>query len=178
MRGRMPKDGAVRRGLKDRSGADEPRRGVRMPADIEADLAKSEIWELIAPPVNNFCEQDVPTLRMLVQWHAVFQQACQEMAGEYGALNVLEKIGETEEGGVPLKRKHPAIAVMKTASTEIRALSDQLGLSPLARTRIGLMDAVATKTAADTAKMFQSIDAAYAKYLPAAEAEVVEVADV
>lgn len=36
-----------------------------------------------------------------------------------------------------------------------------LGLSPLARSRIGLMDATTVKTAADTASMFKSIDAAY-----------------
>ena len=36
-----------------------------------------------------------------------------------------------------------------------------LGLSPLARSRIGLMDAATVKTAADTAAMFRSIDAAY-----------------
>ena len=50
---------------------------------------------------------------------------------------------------------------MKEASAEIRALSDMLGLSPLARSRIGLMDAATVKTAADTASMFRTIDAAY-----------------
>ncbi|MEC4294036.1 P27 family phage terminase small subunit [Adlercreutzia shanghongiae] len=158
----------------------EERRGVSMPAEVAADLVQSEIWALIAPPVNNFTDADIPNLKLLVYWHALAAQVQQDMAGDYGTIRALEKIGEKggEDGEppVPITRKHPGVSVLKTCSTEIRALSDQLGLSPLARSRIGLMDAVTTKTAADTAAMFRSIDAAYAKLLP--EAEVVEVEDV
>ncbi len=68
----------------------------------------------------------------------------------------------TDGKAVPLVRKNPALQVLKEASAEIRALSDMLGLSPLARSRIGLMDATTVKTAADTAAMFRSIDDAYA----------------
>lgn len=182
MKGRKPQDGAIRRGLKDRYGLAEERRGVAMPPEVASDLVQSEIWSLIAPPVNNFTEADIPTLKLLVYWHALAAQVQQDMAGPYGTIRALEQIGEKEgedgEPGAPVTRKHPGVAVLKTCSTEIRALSDQLGLSPLARSRIGLMDAVTVKTAADTAAMFQSIDAAYAKYLPGGEAEVVEVEDV
>lgn len=169
MKGRKPQHDAVRRGLSDAYGLAETAgeaRGVTMPEDIAKDPVQSEIWAWVAPPVNNFTEQDVPTLRLLTYWHAVARQAEQAIHAEDGRLNIFDKIGvkpyKTPDGHeVPLVRKSPALTILKEASTEIRALSDMLGLSPLARSRIGLMDATKTKTAVDTAAMFRTIDAAY-----------------
>lgn len=180
MKGAKPKHDAIRRGVKDSYGlARKESAGVGMPEDIADDPVQSEIWAWVAPPVNSFTEQDVPNLRLLVYWHAVAAQAQQVMRSEDGVIGIFDKVGvkpfKTDDGReIPLVKKNPAIAVLKDASREIRQLSDQLGLSPLARSRIGLMDAAKTKTAADTAAMFKSIDAAYG--LP--EAEVVEVSDV
>ncbi len=168
MKGRKPQQGALRRGLSDAYGAvaESGASGVAMPPDIAADPVQSQIWAWIAPPANQFSEQDVPTLRLLTYWHAVAAQAEQAVHSEDGRINIFDKIGvkpyRTPDGKeVPLVRKNPALAVLKEASAEIRALSDMLGLSPLARSRIGLMDAATVKTAADTAAMFKSIDAAY-----------------
>lgn len=168
MKGRKPQQGAIRRGASDSYAlaAPEGRRGVAMPPDITADPVQSEIWAWIAPPVNGFTEQDMPNLRLLVYWHAVAAQAQQSLRSENGAVRIFDKIGvkpfKAADGrSIPLVRKNPALTVMKEASTEIRALSDMLGLSPLARSRIGLMDAATVKTAADTAAMFRTIDAAY-----------------
>ena len=166
MRGRMPKDNAIRRGVRDAYMQAEERHGVEMPPDILADPLQSEIWAWIAPPVNNFTEEDIPNIRLLVYWHAVAAQAQQAMQSEDGTLRIFDKIGvkpfKTPDGReVPLVRKNPALQIMKEASGEIRQLSEMLGLSPLARSRIGLMNATTVKTAADTAAMFKSIDAAY-----------------
>ena len=167
MKGAKPKHDAIRRGLSDSYGlAVQDSAGVVMPADIAEDPVQSEIWAWIAPPVNSFTEQDIPTLRLLTYWHAVAHQAEQAIHSENGKIAIFDKIGvkpfKTPDGReVPLVRKSPALTILKEASSEIRALSDMLGLSPLARSRIGLMDATATKTAADTAAMFRSIDAAY-----------------
>ena len=168
MKGAKPKHDAIRRGLSDSYGIarQEGSVGVAMPDDIAQDPVQSEIWAWIAPPANNFTEQDIPTLRLLTYWHAVAKQAEQVLHGDGGRVNIFDKIGvkpyKTPDGReVPLMRKNPAITILKEASTEIRALSDMLGLSPLARSRIGLMDAATVKTAADTAAMFKSIDAAY-----------------
>ena len=167
MKGAKPKHNAIRRGLSDSYGlAAQDSAGVVMPADIAEDPVQSEIWAWIAPPVNSFTEQDIPTLRLLTYWHAVAHQAEQAIHSEDGKIAIFDKIGvkpfKTPDGReVPLVRKSPALTILKEASSEIRALSDMLGLSPLARSRIGLMDAAATKTAADTAAMFRSIDAAY-----------------
>lgn len=167
MKGAKPKHNAIRRGLSDSYGlAVQDSAGVVMPADIAEDPVQSEIWAWLAPPVNSFTEQDIPTLRLLTYWHAVAHQAEQAIHSEDGKIAIFDKIGvkpfKTPDGReVPLVRKSPALTILKEASSEIRALSDMLGLSPLARSRIGLMDATATKTAADTAAMFRSIDAAY-----------------
>lgn len=168
MKGAKPKHDAIRRGLSDSYGlaVRDSSSGVLMPEDIAKDPVQSEIWAWIAPPVNSFTEQDIPTLRLLTYWHAVARQAEQAIHSEDGKIAIFDKIGvkpfKTADGReVPLVRKNPALTILKEASSEIRALSDMLGLSPLARSRIGLMDATATKTAADTAAMFRSIDAAY-----------------
>lgn len=182
MRGAKPKHNAIRRGLSDSYGlaVREGSSGVLMPQDIAEDPVQSEIWAWLAPPVNSFTEQDIPTLRLLTYWHAVAHQAEQAIHSEDGKIAIFDKIGvkpfKTPDGReVPLVRKSPALTILKEASSEIRALSDMLGLSPLARSRIGLMDATATKTAADTAAMFKSIDAAYE--LPESEVVIEDAED-
>lgn len=182
MKGAKPKHNAIRRGLSDSYGlaVREGSSGVLMPQDIAEDPVQSEIWAWLAPPVNSFTDQDIPTLRLLTYWHAVARQAEQAIHSEDGKIAIFDKIGvkpfKTADGReVPLVRKNPALTILKEASSEIRALSDMLGLSPLARSRIGLMDATATKTAADTAAMFKSIDAAYE--LPESEVVIEDAED-
>ena len=170
MRGRKPDANAVRRGVHDsyELATVTEHRGVVMPEDIAADPVRSEIWGWIAPPVNNFCEQDIPNLKLLVYWHAVAAQAQAVLTSPRGdgAIAIMERIGTKpfsmpDGSEAPLRRKNPALQVLKEASAEIRALSDMLGLSPLARSRIGLINASTVKTAAETAAMFATIDAAY-----------------
>lgn len=182
MKGAKPKHNAIRRGISDSYGlaVREGSSGVLMPQDIAEDPVQSEIWAWLAPPVNSFTEQDIPTLRLLTYWHAVARQAEQAIHSEDGKIAIFDKIGvkpfKTKDGNeIPLVRKNPALTILKEASSEIRALSDMLGLSPLARSRIGLMDATATKTAADTAAMFKSIDAAYE--LPESEVVIEDAED-
>lgn len=179
MKGRKPQQGAVRRGLKDAYGLvpDDQRHGVTMPDDIAGDPVQSEIWAWIAPPSNDFTEQDIPNLRLLTYWHSIAWKAEQALADKDGIAGIFDKVGvkpfKDEDGEeIPLVKANPAVTILKQASSEIRSLSDMLGLSPLARSRIGLIDATTTKTAADTAKMFQSIDAAYE--LPAEDVSVSE----
>lgn len=167
MKGAKPKQNAIRRGVKDAYAIEEPREvGVTMPPDIAESTMLSTIWNYIAPPVNNFTVQDIPNLRLLCTWHAIAVQCQDALLRGDERVNIVEVMGEktikSSDGKTLHKvREHPAIGTLKKASAEIRALSDQLGLSPLARSRIGLMQATTVKTAADTAKMFQSIDAAY-----------------
>lgn len=182
MKGAKPKHNAIRRGLSDSYGlaVRKGSSGVLMPQDIAEDPVQSEIWAWLAPPVNSFTDQDIPTLRLLTYWHAVARQAEQAIHSEDGKIAIFDKIGvkpfkNADGREIPLVRKNPALTILKEASAEIRALSDMLGLSPLARSRIGLMDATATKTAADTAAMFKSIDSAYE--LPESEVVIEDAED-
>lgn len=183
MRGRKPKQDAIRRGIQGGAlTARDEETGIQMPPDIKADPVQSEIWAWIAPPVNNFTEQDMPNLRLLCFWHATAAQAQQAMHSIDGKVNIFDKIGvkpfKTPDGKeIPLVRKNPALTILKEASAEIRALSDMLGLSPLARSRIGLMDATTVKTAADTAAMFAAIDDAYGELPDTIEVEALDAAD-
>lgn len=171
MKGAKPKSNAIRRGANDSHGlsSSNQEQGIAMPEEIAANPVQAEIWGWLCPPVNSFTPQDIPALKQLCMWHNVFLQAQQSISSPNGdgLVAIYDKVGEVIEGeGESAKKrqivkKHPAIGIMKEASAEIRALSDMLGLSPLARSRIGLMDATTVKTAADTALMFRSIDAAY-----------------
>ena len=168
MRGRKPQADAIRRGLSDTLMVAEQTGksyGLTIPDDIAADPIQSRFWNWIVPEVNHYTEQDIPQLRELVMWHAVFENASAAIAANDGS-GAIEIFGE--DG-----RKHPAISVMKEASGEIRALSDHLGLSPLARSRIGLFQTTAAKSAAETAAMFMDMGKAYPEL--AAEYEDVEV---
>lgn len=174
MRGRMPDANAVRRGVTDaivpeivddaQPPAEQPK--VAKPPEIMADPVLSEIWDWVCPPVNHYSAADIPLIKELVLWHATFTQAAAEMRAQDGGVNVLADAGElvTADGRtVKLLRKHPAIDVMKSASAEIRALSNELALSPMARSRLGLNESSTLKnlSALDTAKMFRAPDAKY-----------------
>ena len=170
MRGRKPQSDAIRRGLTDQLMVREAQgvaHGLGIPEDIAADPLRRVIWEWIVPEVNSFSEQDMPQLRELVMWHAVFESAQAVILDESNPGNIFIFDGDG--------KKHPALSVMKEASAEIRQLSDHLGLSPLARSRIGLFQTTAVKTAAETAQMFMDMESAYPELEAAyAEAEVVE----
>lgn len=166
MKGRKPDQNAIRRGQTDSFGKTElvETSGVAMPLDIVDDPVQSQIWMWICPPQNTFAEQDLPLLRELCYWHAVYTDAQAAMRREDGTVETLVDVGAiVGSDGVPRPKlvEHPALKILKHASSEIRALSDLLGLSPLARSRIGLINATTVKTAADTAAMFRSIDGAY-----------------
>ena len=95
-----------------------------------------------------------------------------------GVPKVVAEIGPGRSVGCGIAARairEDDIPNLKRASSEIRAFSDMLGLSPLARSRIGLMDATTVKTAADTAAMFAAIDDAYGE-IPA-DAVVIDAAD-
>lgn len=109
-----------------------------MPEDIARDPVQRDIWQELAPDGNRFAEQDVPTLRLLCYWHSVARQAQDAITKGDGRINIFDRIGtkpyKTPDGkSVPLVRKNPALGVLKEASSEIRALSDQLGISPRSR---------------------------------------------
>ncbi len=124
---------------------------VTMPDDIAADPVQGAVWACIAPEGNGFAEADVPALRHLCFWHAVARQAEQSILRGDGQISIFDKVGVKPFSGpdgrkLGMYRKTPALAVLKEASAEIRALSDMLGLTPSARARMGAAQAPQVET--------------------------------
>ena len=103
---------------------------IEMPPEVASDPVQAAIWEQLTAR-RTFAQEDAPTLALLCYWHAVANQAREAMALEGNEIEILDATAYKPirgKGGKRLKmmRKNPAL-------TEIRALSDQLGLSKSAR---------------------------------------------
>lgn len=110
---------------------------IEMPQEVASDPVQAAIWEQLTAR-RTFAQEDAPTLALLCYWHAVANQAREAMALGNNEIEILDATAYKPirgKGGKRLKmmRKNPALTVLKEASTEIRALSDQLGLSKSAR---------------------------------------------
>lgn len=114
---------------------------VQIPEDLASDPVQSEIWAAIAPEGNRFEAQDAPSLRLLCFWHSVAMEAQRQMV-HGGRLALFDPIAlkpfTDSTGKAPyMVRKSPALVVLADATKEIRALSDSLGITPAARSRMG-----------------------------------------
>ena len=110
---------------------------IEMPQEVASDPVQAAIWEQLTAR-RKFAQEDAPTLALLCYWHAVANQAREAMALGNNEIEILDATAYKPirgKGGKRLKmmRKNPALTVLKEASTEIRALSDQLGLPKSAR---------------------------------------------
>lgn len=110
---------------------------IEMPQEVASDPVQAAIWEQLTAR-RTFAQEDAPTLALLCYWHAVANQAREAMDLGGNEIEILDATAYKPirgKGGKRLKmmRKNPALTVLKEASTEIRALSDQLGLSKSAR---------------------------------------------
>lgn len=110
---------------------------IEMPQEVASDPVQAAIWEQLTAR-RTFAQEDAPTLALLCYWHAVANQAREAMALGGNEIEILDATAYKPirgKGGKRLKmmRKNPALTVLKEASTEIRALSDQLGLFKSAR---------------------------------------------
>ena len=89
------------------------------PAPITKDKYQAAIWRTITKN-RRLTERDVPNLELLCFWHSIAKQA-QENIKKGKKYSIIQ-----EE---PTPRKAAAVAVLKEASSEIRALNDTLGIS-------------------------------------------------
>lgn len=110
---------------------------IEMPKEVASDPVQAAVWGQLTAR-RTFAQEDAPTLALLCYWHAVANQAREAMAIGGNEIEILDATAYKPirgKGGKRLKmmRKNPALTVLKEASTEIRALSDQLGLSKSAR---------------------------------------------
>lgn len=94
--------------------------GVPKPASVARDPFKSAKWDELVDG-RRFRPSDVPTLTLLVQWHAIVNRCIEDMDEAHGQVAYSNDMSDL--------KALPQIGIMKQASAEIRALNKQLGIN-------------------------------------------------
>ena len=89
--------------------------GVPKPASVARDPFKSAKWDELAAG-RRLRPSDVPTLTLLVQWHAIVNRCIEDMDEANGQVAYSNDMSDL--------KALPQIGIMKQASAEIRALKD------------------------------------------------------
>ena len=90
------------------------------PPGVASDALMSAKWDELTAG-RKFSEADAPALALLCRWHKVAARAAEEMDSFDGQTAYTAENGDLK----PL----PQVATLKAASSEIRALSKQLGIT-------------------------------------------------
>lgn len=153
--GRRPKADAVARNHHTTAAVVVDPHALQMPDDISGNELMRECWEWTVSSSTQFTQADVPMITLLVQWWAVARQCTENLAGANGG--VVTQI-DTPMG----PRQDPDIRTLQLATNQVRQLSAELGIGPLARTRMGLMKVATASMAADLPqKVFKMLDEHY-----------------
>lgn len=158
--GRMPDAHAIRR-TKDKA--------VIIPETVEASsltppetvLAHphmTELWSSLVGSGIAYEERDIPLIEQLVWDFETVEQCRARVMGADGQMKLMIPVGEPDpDTGEYLKFiPNPYLKQMREAMTEGLKLADQLGLSPMARARLGLTQAAGK---AATLSIAETIDA-------------------
>ena len=90
------------------------------PPGIESDAFKSAKWDELTEG-RDFAPSDAPALSLLCQWYKLAQQAMDEL-DNFGSQTAYQN----DMGDL---KSFPQIGTLKTCSTEIRQLNNQLGIN-------------------------------------------------
>ena len=94
--------------------------GATKPESVACDPFKSAKWDEVVSG-RRFRPSDVPTLTLLVQWHAIVNRCIEDMDEANGQVAYSNDMSDL--------KALPQIGIMKQASAEIRALNKQLGIN-------------------------------------------------
>lgn len=94
--------------------------GATKPESVARDPFKSAKWDELTAG-RRFRPSDVPTLTLLVQWHAIVNRCIEDMDDAHGQVAYSNDMSDL--------KALPQIGIMKQASAEIRALNKQLGIN-------------------------------------------------
>lgn len=147
-KGRLPKENATRRGGRKPNATQELTAtsisDLTVPPNIAENPVALECWEWIVSGGQKYRMEDVPLLSELAEWWAISRQCSANIMGEDGSIITTVK---TPTGD----KANPDIRTKALATTHIRHLSGELGVGPLARMRMGLMDATTKSLTVDIA---------------------------
>lgn len=149
-RGRKPKSDAIARAHQSPPATYIEPGDMPVPDIVAANPLMRECWEWTVGN-GRFTDADIPQLVTLSYWWAVARQC---MANLETTAGVVTKV-ETAMG----PRQDPDIRTLQLATNQMRQLSSELGVSPLARQRMGLMQAATMTLAADLPeRVFRMLD--------------------
>lgn len=149
-RGRRPKSDAIARAHQQPAVTYIEPGDMVVPEVVAANPLMLECWEWTVGN-GRFTEADTPQLVMLAYWWAVARQCMANLGTQTGVVTKIETVSGP--------RQDPDIRTLQLATNQMRQLSSELGVSPLARQRMGLMQAATMTLAADLPeRVFRMLD--------------------
>lgn len=159
-RGRKPKANAIRRGGTQPIEADvvdapvlDDAPVLQKPDEVALNQTMSKCWDVLVGSSPNFQACDIPLLVSYCYWYAVLLQCQLSTITEDGC--VITTYGQTDDLGQPdpfSLKPNPDIKTAERATVMLRQLGDVLNLTPTARDRNGLMQAMTKSTQADVVR--------------------------
>ena len=140
--GRRPKSDAIRRAHQTSQAVVIPDSSLPMPDYIADNDTMRECWEWTVETASHFTEQHVPALATYVYWWATARQCMENLSLPGGAII-------TQDSTPMGDKQHPDIRTLQLATNQMRQLSAELGISPLANARMNLQRAATMTLAAD-----------------------------
>ena len=116
----------------------------------------SDCWDLVVGDGTQYQIEDVPQLRQLCYWYAVHEQCMANTIAPDGRIRT-KIVRKDEKGNVVNVKTDPDILTARMAADKYRALAAELGVSPLARQRMGLMDSLTKSTQADVVRKTEEV---------------------
>ena len=126
---------------------------VEKPDHIAANPVQSACWDSLIGTARNFEECDVPLLEAYCYWYAVLRQSELQTITEDGrVITLYGKEGEDGFVDPSTYKPNPSLRNAEKATNMLRQLGDALNLTPTARDRAGLMQAMTKSTQADVVR--------------------------
>lgn len=147
-RGRKPDALAVRRNSTTADAAVATiGEGLAKPPAVAAHAPMSALWDQLVGTGRAFQPQDAPYVEQLVFSLETARQCRQNLLDENGNVRVLVGRGEPDaDGRYRDYVESPWLKALNEATAQSLKLADALGLTPLARARLGLTQATAVAT--------------------------------
>lgn len=154
MRGRKPKENAIRRGGAGALSVEAtPVTAIVKPPHVAANPTMSACWDTLIDGAVGLRESDTPLLESYCYWYAVLRQATSQTITPDG--KVITMVGTRNADGHPdpsSVRMNPDIRTAEKATQMLQRLGDALNATPTARMRAGLVDAMTRSTQADVVR--------------------------
>ena len=158
-RGRKPKANAQRRGGTRPTDLASPApaavvldQAVRKPERIAENPLQSECWDNLVGLGFGFEACDLPLLEAYCFWYSVLRQAQSNTIGIDGRVTTLLHVVDGDGNPVGVAGVNPDIKTAEKATNMLRHLGDALRISPAARDKAALMQAVTKSTQADVVR--------------------------